>query len=273
MYGSNAGMIDPNWQLVDLDPYTWRAIGKFIDPGMYIRAGSPDENGLYVIHDGGTVLSVVETTGTRRPDLGLERIERPESTARALFDSGEWDRVHVIDRKHLQSVSTEAQQLSNRSLELDAYYRHVFDLVWGNAAGYAVVPEHPRSWNGWTYQRIVEFVSQLQAPASLALGVMGEDGSLVIGLLGEVSEGSFRKVTTFESLPFDPSDVSIDEEFLDRIWSHLLETAFPPAAVLLCTESVFDRWVNGAGKARTIEDAIASGTAILRLRDGPRLSW
>ena len=266
-------MIDPNWQLVDLDPYTWRAIGKFIDPGMYIRAGSPDENGLFVIHDGGTVLSVVETAGTRRPDLGLERIEQSYLTAQGLFDSGEWDRVHVIDRQHLQSVSTEAQQSSNRSLELDAYYRHVFQLVWGNAEGYAVVPEHPRSWNGWTYQRIVEFVNQLQSPASLALGVIAEDGSLAIGLLGEVSEGSFRKVTTFESLPFGPSDMSVDEGFLDRIWSHLLETDFPPAAVLLCTESVFDRWVNGADKARTIEDAIESGTAALRLRNETLLTW
>ena len=34
-------MIDPHWQLVDLDPRTWRNIGRFINPGLYIRAGNP----------------------------------------------------------------------------------------------------------------------------------------------------------------------------------------------------------------------------------------
>lgn len=266
-------MIDPNWQLVDLDPYTWRAIGKFIDPGMYIRAGSAEEHGLYVIHDRGTVLSVVESSGTRRADLGLDHIERPDLTAQGLFDRGEWDRVHVIDRMHLQSVSTSAQQLANRDLELDAYYRHVFQLVWGNEAGYAVIPKHPGSWHGWTYQQIVDVVYQLQAPASLALGVIDDEGALIIGLLGEVSDGSFRKVTTFESLPFDRLEVSVTQEFLDRLWSHLATTDYPPATVLLCTESIFDRWVNEPDKARTISEAIDSGTAVLRLRDEPPFIW
>ena len=266
-------MIDPNWQLVDLDPYTWRAIGKFIDPGLYIRAGSPDENGLYVIHDGGRVLSVTESSGARPSDLGLTTIDDPPATAQALFDRGEWDRVHVIERSHLQKVSASAQQLPNRDLELDAYYRNVFQLVWGDERGYAVVPKHPGSWNGWTYQQIVDVVDQLQAPASLALGVLGADGTLVIGLIGEVSEGSFRKVTTFESLPFKRSDAAVSQDFLDRLWSHLASGDYPPAAALLCTEEVFERWINEAGKAKTISDAITNGEALLRVREDPPLNW
>jgi hypothetical protein len=240
---------------------------------MYIRAGSPDEHGLYVIHDRGTVLSAVESSGTRRTDLGLDRIERPDRIAQDLFDRGEWDRVHVIDRAHLQSVSTSAQQLANRDLELDAYYRRVFQLIWGNEAGYAVTPKHPGSWRGWTYQQIVDVVNQLQAPASLALGVISDEGALVIGLLGEVSDGSFHKVTTFEALPFDRLDASVTHDFLDLLWSHLATTDYPPAAVLLCAESVFDRWVNEPDKARTISEAIDSGKAVVRLRDEPPFIW
>jgi hypothetical protein len=38
-------MIDPHWILEDLDPHTWRNLGRFIDPGLYIRAARPDERG------------------------------------------------------------------------------------------------------------------------------------------------------------------------------------------------------------------------------------
>jgi hypothetical protein len=125
-------MIDPNWQLVDLDPYTWRAIGKYIDPALYIRAGSPDEHALYLIHDERRVLSVTETSGARRNDLGMTSIDDPKRTAERLYETGEWDRVHIIDRRHLQKVSSNAQQLQNRELELDAYYRNVFRLGCGD---------------------------------------------------------------------------------------------------------------------------------------------
>ena len=267
-------MIDPNWQLADLDPYTWRAIGKFIDPAMYIRAGSPDENGLYIVHDVGRVLSVVETSGARRSDLGIDRVSNPKAVAAKYFEQGIWDRVHVIDRRHLAKVSASAQQLPNRDLELDAYYRNVFDLIWGDDDGYVVLPPHPGTWNGWGYQQIVDVVNQLQEPASLALGVVDDiDGSLIIGLLGEVSEGSFQKVTTFESLPFDRSDVAITSEFLDRLWNVLAESDFPPAAVLLCTESVFEKWIDQPNKTQTIDSSVVANLALLRVREVPPLLW
>ncbi len=170
-------MIDPHWQLVDLDPYTWRNIGRFIDPGLYIRAGSPDEHGLYLIHDGGNVLSVVETSGRARRDLGVEHIETPHELAKTLYGTGEWDRVHIVDRQHLNDVSTQAQQLENRELELDAYYRKVFRLIWGTSDGYVALPPHPGNWHGWTYQQVTGFIDQLVAPASVALGVISDDNA------------------------------------------------------------------------------------------------
>lgn len=267
-------MIDPHWQLVDLDPYTWRAIGKYIDPSMYIRAGSPDERGLFVIHDEGRVLSVVESSGQARRDLGIVRVDTPRALAPQLYERGEWDRVHIVDRAHLSTVATEAQQLSNRDLNLDAYYRNVFRLIWGDGDGYVSMPPHPGHWNGWTYERIERFIDQLQEPASLALGVISsESGTLEIGLIGEVSEGAIRKVTTFESLPFDRSEAAVTHRFLDRLWSNLSSGAFPPAVVLLCTDTVFEHWVHGPGKEVTIDEAVKSGQAVLRLRVVPLLTW
>ena len=261
-------MIDPHWQLVDLDPYTWRNIGKFIDPGMYIRAGSPDERGLYLIHDGGTVLSIVETSGRSRKDLAIERIDSPRALAEALCSTNEWDRVHVVDRQHLNDVSTQAQQLENRQLELDAYYRNVFRLIWGKADGYVVLPPHPGNWHGWTYELIVRFVDQLVEPASLALGVVSDDGAnLEIGLIGEVSNGSFHKVTTFESLPFPREQAAVSDDLADLLWSYLSQGDWPPAAILLCTSSVFEAWVYSADKRATIESAVAAGNAVLRMRN------
>jgi hypothetical protein len=267
-------VIDPHWQLVDLDPQTWRNIGKFIDPSLYIRAGSPDEHGLYVIHDRGPVLSIVETSGRSRTDLGIQRIEEPRSVASDLYETGEWDRVHIIDRAHLNNVSTRAQQLENRDLELDAYYRNVFRLIWGKDNGYVALPAHPGNWHGWTYDRVSSFVGQLIEPASLALGVISDDGSnLEIGLIGEVSNGSFHKVTTFESLPFPREDVEVSHAFMERLWAHLSQGSWPPAAVLLTTSSVFEEWVYGADKQRTIDHAVVDGCAILRFRDFPRLTF
>jgi hypothetical protein len=267
-------VIDPHWQLVDLDPHTWRNIGRFIDPGLYIRAGSPDERGLYVIHDSGAVLSIVESSGQSRRDLGIERVDAPRSLAKDLYETREWDRVHIVDRTHLNDVSTQAQQLENRDLELDAYYRNVFRLIWGDEDGYVALPAHPGNWHGWTYDRVSSFVGQFSEPASLALGVISDDGSsLEIGLIGEVSHGSFHKVTTFESLPFPREDASVSGEFIDRIWAHLSQGAWPPAAVLLCTSSVFENWVYGPDKRRTIDNAVVEGRAILRFRDFPRLTF
>jgi hypothetical protein len=261
-------MIDPHWQLVDLDPFTWRNIGKFIDPGLYIRAGSPDERGLYLIHDRGKVLSIVETSGRSRSDLDIDTFASPQSLADTLYATGEWDRVHVVDRQHLNEVSIQAQQLENRELELDAYYHNVFRLIWGSSNGYIARPPHPRNWHGWTYTQIVEFLDQLDDPASLVIGVISDDGTtLEIGLIGEISNGSFRKVTTFESLPFPRETATITEEFMDRLWAHLGSSSCPPAAALLCTSSVFEHWVYGPDKRATIDSAIISGSAIVRLRE------
>ena len=80
-------MIDPHWQLVDLDPRTWRNIGRFISPGQYIRAGNPDEHALYVLHDDGRFLNAVDTESGPRRDLGIERVNDPTGLAERIDES------------------------------------------------------------------------------------------------------------------------------------------------------------------------------------------
>ncbi len=110
-------MIDPNWQLVDLDPATWRQIGRFFDPGQYLRAAQPGEHGLFVLHERGNVQRVVDSkTGVRR-DIAFEKIDDPQEYAQRLYEQGEWQRVHVIDKAHLALVAQSAQATPQRELD------------------------------------------------------------------------------------------------------------------------------------------------------------
>ena len=258
------GLIDPDWTLEDLDPHTWRAIGPYIHPARYVMAGEPGEHALFVLHDAGRVLRVVDSVAGARTDLDVASVGDPRALAAELQASGGWDRVHVIDRRHLNTVAAEAQATPQRELTLDAYYRRVYGLVWGDSAGYACMPPRPGHWNHWTYAGVADFISGLPSPTSLALGVI-EDGEVAIGLIVRVSEGRIRQVTTFEALPAQRPPVAVSGEFAGWLWS-ALEAIAPPSALLLCTRPVFDAWISQPGKRAAIETAAAAGEAIVRER-------
>lgn len=257
-------MIDPFWQLVDLDPRTWRNIGRFINPGQYVRTGDPDEHALYVLHDEGQFLRAVDTATGPRQDLGIERVSDPTGLAQGLLDRGEWERVHVIDRRHLAAVSNYAQATPRRELTLDAYYRMVYEMFWDRDEGYVACPPHPGHWKGWTYAGIKSWVDALPQPASVALGVLDRE-ELSIGVIAEISDGLIRRLTTFESLPAEARAVSLSAESLERLWAALAAGFFPPAAAMLCSADVFESWVEEPGKSATIRRAVGTGQAFLRL--------
>ncbi len=258
-------MIDPNWSVVDLDPHTWRVLGRFFDPGQYIMATQPGERGLFVLHEEGKLLRIVDSEQGARSDLGITRVDDARALAYSLYEMGIWQRVHIINKRHLAEVARQAQQVSDGSLHLDAYYRRLYNLLWGSDDAYVCLPPHPGHWHGWTYQGILEFVQRLPAAATLALGVF-EGNSLEIGLILEWHQHSITKVTTFEALP-EPSCVSgVSQEALERLWQQLDAQFAPPAGVLLCTREVFDQWVEIAEeKYRLLEDAQESGRAVWRL--------
>jgi len=261
-------MIDPHWSLVDLDPRTWRAIGRFFDPGNYIRAAQPGERGLFVLHDGRRVLRVVDSqTGVRR-DLALDQVGDPRALANRLHGRGEWQRVHVIDQRHLAAVARQAQAGPRRDLTLDQYYHQVYQLLWSGDNGYVCVPPRAADWNGWTYAGIRAFVARLPDAATVALGVL-EGDALSIGLILELRGGLIRTVTTFEALEEPPPGV-VSQQSLEQLWALLERRSAtvgspPPAAALLCTQAAFETWLAAADKRAALDQLAQSGAACWRL--------
>lgn len=239
-------MIDPHWQIRDLDPVTWRNLGPYLEPGQYIRTAQPGEHGLYILHDDGDALRVYDSTLGERPDLAITRIEDPHTLAHILYESGEWDRVHVINKKHLADIARAAQQKQNRALTLDQYYHLVYQLIWQSAMGYVSVPAHRGEWHGLRYDTLQDIVSRLPDPASAALGVI-EDGEVFIGLILEIRGGMIQTVTTFEALAL-AAPLDITAESFEILWKALAQSFDPPAAALLCERTMFEGLVNAEDK-------------------------
>ncbi len=252
-------MIDPHWIVTDLDPRTWRAIGRFFDPGQYIRTAQAGEHGLFVLHDNGTLLKVFDTQLGVRRDPSLRRVDDARDLAQQLFAEGKWDRVHVINKRHLAAVAYQAQITPQRSLHLDEYYQRVYHLLWGDSDGYVSVPAHPGHWHGWTFSDIQHFMSQLPPVATLAVGVF--DGSTQnIGLILKVQKGVITYVTTFEALKLS-TELEVSAEGLEQLQCALSQQFAPAAGILLCTPYVFDRWIESEEKMCVLQDAVEKGEA------------
>lgn len=253
-------MIDPHWQVVDLDPVTWRRIGRFFDPGQYLRAVQPDEHGLFVLHEQGNVLRIVDSkTGVRR-DIALDTISDPQACARQLYTQGEWQRVHVIDKLHLVRVASIAQAYPRRELTLDQYYHLVYQQLWKDPTGYVSIPPHPGHWHGWRYQEIKDLIAKISSPASLALGVF-ENGRWVIGLILVCEGGQIRKVTTFEALDGPNMPTELSEQALTEIGQQIGQSLAPTAGLLLCSSEVFDTWIEREEKMQVLLNARQQGQA------------
>jgi hypothetical protein len=254
-------MIDPQWQVTDLDPITWRNLGPYLEPQRYIAAAQPGEHGLFVLHHGGALLNVVDTHTRATPSGVPANIADPVALAQDLYARGLWDRVHVIDRRHLARVAQQAQATPNRALTLDAYYHLVSTLFWGNAQGYACVPPRPGNWNGWTYEDIRRVIAAIDAPATLALGVYADD-ALAIGLILVCEQGQIRQVTTFEGLAWEVPSPGPTPSTLATLSEALSAQYAPPVAVLLCTEVAFAGWLAAADKQAYLSEARQQATAI-----------
>ncbi|HEU5099307.1 MAG TPA: hypothetical protein VFU22_09825 [Roseiflexaceae bacterium] len=263
-------MIDPNWSVVDLDPRTWRNIGHLIEPARYVSAAQPGERGLFVLHDGARILRVVDSTSGVRRDLALSLERGPAALAHEVFARGQWQRVHVIDRRHLANVARLAQATPQRQLTLDQYYHLIHTLIWGDHDGYISLPPHPGHWYSWTYAGIKAFVDRLPDPATVALGVL--DGAATeIGLILDLRGGLIRKLTTFEAFGVPAPTFELTADSFERLWALLGDRgaagAPMPAAALLCSRATFDAWLLGEDKLGALEQAALRGDAFWRLRD------
>lgn len=257
-------MIDPHWSVVDLDPRTWRNVGRFFDPGQYIRVAQPGEHGLFILHDDGKILRVVDTHSGVRRDFDLPSVEDPHALAQSLYARGEWQRVHVINKRHLAQVARQAQAAPRRELMLDEYYHLIYQLLWSNPEGYVSLPPHPGHWHGWTYSALKHFVDQLPEEATLALGVF--DGETVaLGLILEFRAARLQLVTTFEALNLPPGAAQLSEAFLNQLWQQLAQQFASPAGALLCSQTIFEQWLVAENKAARLNLAGQQGAAFWRL--------
>jgi hypothetical protein len=247
-------VIDPNWALEDLDPRTWRAIGRFFMPDQYIAAAQPGEHGLFVLHDDGARPRVVDSRVGRREDLSLSHVDDAGGIAKRLYRRGDWDRVHVINRRHLAQVAAQAQSTPRRDVSIDAYYHLVYSLIWDGSDGYVAEPPHPGSFHGWSYERLLQWMRSLPSPCALGLCVLEqEDGPLHIGLAARVEGGRIVRVTTLEGLP--PLAPRLDRRFLDEFGAALNAALAPAGAALVCTRPVFEAWITGADKRAILQSA------------------
>lgn len=243
-------MIDPDWRLLDLDPATWRRLGRFFDPGQYLRAAQRGEHGLFVLHEGGTVVRCVDSrTGVRYDLVPVpHHIDAPEAYAQRLYARGEWQRVHVIDRAHLARVA----RLAPAQDTLDGYYHRLYHALWDDPHGYVSVPAHPGHWHGWTYAGVRTWLERLPfSPASLALGVF-EEGRWSIGLVLVCEQGRVRTITTFEALDAHSLAGGPTEATLGALSAQLAATIAPAAGLLLCTPEVFTAWIEQEEKREVL---------------------
>jgi hypothetical protein len=258
-------MIDPQWDVVDLDPVTWRNLGRFINVSQYVRAAQPGEHGLFIVHDGGRVLKIFDTNRHARSSVKINRVVDARALAQELYAHGQWDRVHIIDRQHLARVGRVAGASANRALHLDGYYHLVYDLIWDSSGGYVCEPPKPAHWHHWTMSQLEQFVSRLPPAASLALGVF-EGAQLNIGLVLAFERGRIVRVTTFEAPALQPLEPRLSPDFLDQLWAQLAHIA-PPAAALLCTQTAFDAWIMAGDKLAALRQALHDGAACVRLHE------
>ncbi len=256
-------MIDPHWLLEDLDPRTWRAIGRFFMPAQYIMAAQPGERGLFVLHDGGHAPRVVDSHLGDRHDVPVTGLADPRQMARDLLADGEWDRVHVIDRHHLMHVAREAQAEPRRDLTLDEYYHLVYGLIWDGSSGYVCEPPHPGHWRGLTYSGLRALAAGLPSPCGLALCVI--DSQVEIGLVLGLQQGRIVRVTTLEGLPPISLSPAVSDAYVAEVWTAVERAVAPPAGVLVCTRAMFERYVDQTDKRAALRAAIAAGEARVRL--------
>ena len=256
-------MIDPHWDVIDCDPVTWRNIGRFIDVAQYVRAAQPGEHGLFIVHNQGRVLKIFDTDRRARSSMKVNRVVDARALAKELHSHGQWDRVHIIDQQHLARVGYLAGASANRSLHLDGYYQLVYDLIWDGGSGYVCEPPKPGHWQHWTMSQLEQFVSRLPPAAAIALGVFAGE-RLNIGLVLEFQQGNIVRVTTFEAPALQPIEPRLSADFLDQLWQQL-ENIAPPAAVLLCTQAMFDEWITTPDKVAFVFNAVQQGGALVRL--------
>ncbi|MBI9051615.1 MAG: hypothetical protein JEZ00_19485 [Anaerolineaceae bacterium] len=233
-------------EFVDIDPNQWQ---RWYD---LLHTNNHAENGLYILHDDGMILTVNPVNA--RKELGLpQKIEHPFEMAEKLYADWQKGPVAILNRKSM----IESQNSIARSFvpgdDFFSYLIQIKDQLFSESHDGLVI--YPQPWKSW------ELISP-ELPAKLAR-MIAPDGSrksvilaiyqgqqLYAGVLIGLEDGLIKLITTLpehenrsESFPVHEHVVHTDQwkSEIDR-WLEFAILRFAPVTIgAMCQLDTFKR--------------------------------
>ncbi len=257
-------MIWEHWEVIDLDPRTWRNLGALFNPVNFITRARPGERILSILHQEGRVLKVYDSEKGVRRDLKLETIEHAPRTAQELYKSEQdLDRVQIFDKRSLVAFADGAQRSLHPEWDLDEHYRFIYGLAEDDPAGICYYPPRPSHWHHFTYDEVRHFIEAVVPSPSTLVLVVFEDEEVYISLILGIRDHKIKLVSTLDTLVplgIGPKVSMADRE---RILEGVAQRFDRPSFSLFIQRAAFEAWLMAEDKGAVLRQAIAQGTAVL----------
>lgn len=261
-------MIWEHWEVVDLDPRTWRNLGALFNPANFLTHARPGERILSILHERGRVLKVYDTARGVRNDLNLETIEDAPRTAKQLYESEQgMARVQIFDKRSLVAFADAAQRNLHPEWDLDEHYRFLWGLAENDPEGICYYPPRPSHWNHFTYEQVRHFIEEVVPSPSTLVLVVFEGDEIYISLILGVRDRKVKLVSTLDalvSLGIGPQVSMADRE---RILEGVAQRFGRPSFSLFIQRAAFEAWLKAEDKGAVLRQAIAKGMALLEPAD------
>ncbi len=261
-------MIWEHWEVVDLDPHTWRNLGTLFNPQNFLSRARPGERVLSILHEDGEVLKVYDSALGVRHDLDLETIEDAPRVAKELYEAEKGlAEVQIFDKKSLIAFADRAQRGFRPDWDLDEHYHFVYGLAEDDPQGICYYPPHPPHWNHFTYEEVRHFIKEVvPSPSTLVLAVFDRD-QLYISLILGIRDHKIKLVSTFDALVPLGLESRIGMGDRQRILKLVEERFDIPSFSFFAQRSAFEAWLTAADKQKALQQAVAEGTALLEPAD------
>ncbi len=257
-------MIWEHWEVIDLEPRTWRNLGALFDPANFLTRAQPGERILSILHQEGQVLKVHDSARGVRRDLKLETIENAPRTAQELYESEPGlDRVQIFDKRSLVAFADGAQRSVHPEWDLDEHYRFVYGLAEDDPQGICYYPPRPSHWKHFTYDQARHFIEEVAPDPSTLVLVVFEGEEVYISLILGIRDHKIKLVSTLDTLVplgIGPRVSMADRE---RILEGVAQRFDQPSFSLFIQRAAFDAWLTAEDKGAVLRQAIAEGTAVL----------
>jgi hypothetical protein len=242
-------MIHRNVEIVDLDPLTWRNLGKVLRIDELSAIHSVEHRTLSILHQAGTVLKVALPQGV---NVQLDStINDPQQFARQLYENAahQVDCVQIFEKSSLARFSDAVQRLDWQKLTSGDFYLRAYELAQADTAGIVYYPsdQAPR-WNVM-FKHAQRLLSTVPDGQTLVLGIY-DNGQPYFTLIVKVEQQQITLCTTFEYLqPFgiDPAVVPSTADDVLPIVRLVEQHIGKVAHSLFCDRMAFEAWRDGLG--------------------------